>query len=105
MKLFDKAKNIKVAIDFGKSLLDDLEKLLRIAVKSLFYGPVFYGANWLIFHHAPTHEMWYGFFFGAVMFTSSRKKPDKDADKEQPRRTQGSVVLPASAERSNERRN
>ena len=105
MKLFDKAENTKIVLDLGQSLLDDLGTLLKIAVKSLFYGPVFYGASWLISHHAPTHDMWFAFFFAAYMFTSSRKKSGGDASKEQPRRTQSTLVLPAATEGSNERRN
>ena len=104
MNLFDKAVNTKIAVDLWQSVVDEIEILARIAIKSLFCGPVFYGVNWFIYHHAPSREMWFGFFFGAIMFTSSRKKSGEDASKEQPRRTQSSIVLPA-AENSNERRN
>ncbi len=98
MNLFDKAENTRIALDL-------LGTLLKVGVKSLFFGPVFYGLNWLISGHAPTHDMWFAFFFAAYTFTDSNKKSSQDVGKGQPRRSANSIVLPASTERSNERRN
>jgi len=65
-------------------------------MKSLYYGPVFYGMNWLIYHHAPSHDMWFGFFWAAYSFTSTRKKTNSSPNKNGTQRPQSPIILPAS---------
>jgi hypothetical protein len=42
----------KVAVFLWASVVENLTVLLKIAMKSLFYGPAFYGISWLSSHHA-----------------------------------------------------
>ncbi len=98
MKLFDKVENIKVALDLWRSLI-------IVGGKSLFFGPIFYGLNWLISGHAPTHDMWFAFFFAACAFTSTNKKSSHDTGEGQPHQSETLIVLSASADKNRERYN
>lgn len=73
-----RAKNL--AISLWESVVDDLTKLLSI--RFLFYGLFFYGLNWLVSHHGPSHDAWFGFVFAALFFIPTNKKTNIRRDKE-----------------------
>ena len=70
--------------------------IVKIAFRSLFFGPFFYGTSYLFFHHSPTQETWTAFFLAALYFTPSPKRANKDQDKETAPQTPNSIILPAS---------
>ncbi len=83
----------KLGVILWKNLVEDLNILLKVAIKSLFYGPLFYGVNWLISHRAPSHDMWFGFFFAAVVFTVANKKVNRRPNKEEPRKLSTPIII------------
>ncbi len=86
----------KVAVGLWANIAEYLATGLKVAMKSLFFGPVFYGMSWLIYHHAPSHETWYGFFCAAYFFTSAPKKIKSGPNKEEPQQPSSPIILPAS---------
>ena len=104
MRVLDRIKNHPIVDSLIKSFFESFEILFKVALGALVYGPFFYGVIWLVYHRAPTRDMWIGFFFAACMFTRPRKKSSRDADEKLSLPKQG-VVLPGAAESSSERRN
>jgi hypothetical protein len=86
----------KIAVFLWEFVVEEASKLLRIAIKSLYNAPVFYGIIWLVSHHAPSHDMWVSFFLGALFFTSFSKKANSRPNKEEPQRPPSPIILPAS---------
>ena len=85
----------RLAISLWEFVVEELATLLKVAVKSLFYGPLFYGVIWLTSHRAPSHDMWSGFFIGAVVFTVASKKMNRRPNKE-PKQPATPIILPPS---------
>ena len=70
--------------------------IVKIALRSLFFGPFFYGLSYWLFHHRPTHEMWITFFLAAIYFTPSPKRANKEGNKDAPPQKPSPIILPAS---------
>ena len=86
----------QIAVSLWASIVEYLAIVLKVAMKSLYFGPFFYGFNWLIFHSAPSHDMWFGFIFAAIAFTTANKKASRLPNKEKPQRPPSPIFLPAS---------
>ena len=87
----------KTAAFLWEFVFEEASKLLKIATKSLYYAPIFYGINWLVSHHAPSHDMWFGFFFAALFFTGFSKKANSSPNKEEPQQPSSPIIiLPSS---------
>ena len=86
----------KTAAFLWEFVFEEAYKLLKIAIKSLYYAPIFYGINWLVSHHAPSHDMWVSFFLGALFFTGFSKKANSRSKKEE-QQSPPSIILPASS--------
>ena len=85
----------KLAVRLQELTVEMLGHLLMVAVRSLYYAPLFYGSHWLVYRHAPTHDMWYGFAFAAMLYTSSRKRSSRP--KKEDAQPLSSLILPASS--------
>ena len=64
----------RIGVWLWEFVVEQAASLLIAAIKALFYAPLFYGLTWLVSHHAPSHEMWYGFIVAVGLFTSPPKK-------------------------------
>ncbi len=64
----------KLAVHLCEIAIEMPGDLLKVAVKSLYYAPLFYGIYWLGYRHAPTHDMWFGFAFAAILYTTYGKR-------------------------------
>jgi hypothetical protein len=87
----------KTAIFLWEFVVEEASKLLKIAIKSLYYGPTFYGITWLVSHHAPSHDMWVSFFLGALFFTSFSSKTNSRPKAEESPQSSNSIILPVSS--------
>ena len=86
----------KTAAFLWEFVVEEASKLLKIAIKSLYYGPVFYGIIWLTSHHAPSRDMWVSFFLGALLFTSFSKKANRQPNQEETQPSTPIIILPSS---------
>ncbi len=86
-----------VAVSLREFVCTEAAKLLKIAINTLTAGPAFYLIIWLSSHHAPSHDMWLGFFLGALLFTSVNRKANSRPNKEEPQRPSTPIIiLPSS---------
>ena len=87
----------KTAAFLWEFVVEEAAKLIKIAIKSLFYAPVFYGIIWLVHHHAPSHDMWVSFVLGALFFTGFSKRTNSRPNKEEPQQPSTAIILPSSS--------